>query len=322
MRVTISPATAAARFRTPKSIDADGAAADRFPRCGPGQPCCRRPPYPPDGARGFRLPESNRSPRRSAHWQRGYPAASVPSPCSVRARTWHDTPWQRRRSSGSLKRRAGVREDDRPFCTVGIGSVFAHESGGLLTHQKRAERRVPKRVECHTRFGFGDLLAKNAGNPAIDVVHDKRGSPKVANNILEQYRDGRWFGRIARVPAHAMGPIQILQHRFVRVPGCDADPHAALCKQPSAACADARTAANDDGYILHGRVRVVRLGLSHVSCSMCRRMSVTGEETSCRLFAMTAFGSDALTSAPEATWASISLSLKPSSARTGRLCSP
>src|SRR5882762_907494 len=59
MRVTISPATAAARFRTPKSIDAGGAAADRFPRCGPDRPCCRRQSYPPDGARGYRLPESN-----------------------------------------------------------------------------------------------------------------------------------------------------------------------------------------------------------------------------------------------------------------------
>jgi len=130
----------------------------------------------------------------------------------------------------ALKRCAGVGEDDRPFCAVGIGSVFAHESGGLLTHQKRAERRVPNRVECHIRFSFGNLLAKNARNPAIDVVHDKRGSPKVANNILEQHRHGRWFARIARVPAHAMGPLQILQHRFVRIPGCDADPHAVLRK--------------------------------------------------------------------------------------------
>src|ERR1700757_2856394 len=101
MWVTISPPTAAARFRTPKSIDAGDAAADRFPRCGPGRPYCRRQSVPPDGARGHRLPESNRSPHRSAHWRRGYPAASAPSPCSVRARIWHDMPWQRRRSMGS-----------------------------------------------------------------------------------------------------------------------------------------------------------------------------------------------------------------------------
>src|ERR1700741_351697 len=123
-------------------------------------------------------------------------------------------------------------------------------------------------------------------------------------------------------PSHAVRLLQILQHRLVRVPGCDGYPHAALRKQPRATCAVAGAAANDDGYVLHGTLRVVRRGLSHVSCSMCRRMSVTGEETSCRLFAMTAFGSDALTSAPEATWPSISLSLRPSSANTARLCSP
>src|SRR4029077_606522 len=107
--------------------------------------------------------------------------------------------------------------------------------------------------------------------------------------------------RIARVPAHVRGPSQILQHLFVRVAGRDADLHAVLRKQPGAACADAGTASNDDGYVLRGRLRVVRLGLSHVSCSMCRRISVTGKETRFRLFAMTAFRSDALTRAPDAT---------------------
>ena len=78
------------------------------------------------------------------------------------------------------------------------------------------------------RVGFGNPLAKDAGHPAVDVVHDERRSPEVSDDILEQQLHGRWFACIARVSAHAVRLLQILQDRFVRIPGCDADTHAAV----------------------------------------------------------------------------------------------
>jgi hypothetical protein len=48
-------------------------------------------------------------------------------------------------------------------------------------------------------IGFGNALAKNAGNPAVDVVHDKRRSPKLSNDIVEQQLHGRWIACIALV---------------------------------------------------------------------------------------------------------------------------
>ena len=167
----------------------------------------------------------------------------------------------------AFERRAGVREDDRSFRAVGVGFVFAHQPRGLLADQKRAERRVPKCVERHARVGFGNPLAKNAGNPAIDVVHDKRRRPKVSNNILEQQLHGRRFACIAGVSAHAVRLLQTLQHRFVRIPGCDGDTHAVFREQPGATRADAGTAANDECNVLYGRSSVAFVGLSHVSCS-------------------------------------------------------
>src|SRR5205085_5785096 len=94
--------TVVARPQTSKLTDAGGAAGDRFPRCGPGRPCCPRHLFPPVDARGYRLPAPSQSRRRSAHLLRGYPAASVPLPCSARVQPWLGTPSQRRRSMGSL----------------------------------------------------------------------------------------------------------------------------------------------------------------------------------------------------------------------------
>ena len=48
--VTIFRPTAAARFRMPRSSDAGDAVADRFARCDPGRPGCRRRSFRPTGA--------------------------------------------------------------------------------------------------------------------------------------------------------------------------------------------------------------------------------------------------------------------------------
>ena len=85
-----------------------------------------------------------------------------------------------------FERRAGVREDDRSFRAVGVYFIFAHVLGCLLTYQKRAERRVLKCGKRQGWVGFGDPFAKNAFNPAINVVHDQRRRPEISNNILEQ----------------------------------------------------------------------------------------------------------------------------------------
>ncbi len=99
---------------------------------------------------------------------------------------------------------AGVREDDGSLGAVCVRFVLAHEPGCLLTDQERAERRVSQRVEHHARVGFGDPLAKDAGNAPVDVMHDKRGSPEVSNNILKQQRHGSGLACIARVSTHAV----------------------------------------------------------------------------------------------------------------------
>ncbi len=62
----------------------------------------------------------------------------------------------------ALKRCACVREDDRSSRAVGVWCILAHMPGRLLTHQKRAERRVAKCFEHHAGVGFGDPLAKDA----------------------------------------------------------------------------------------------------------------------------------------------------------------
>src|ERR1700751_5776884 len=56
--VTTSRPTVVARLQTPKSTDAGGAAANRFPRCGPDRPCCRRTLFLPAFGTGGRLPAS------------------------------------------------------------------------------------------------------------------------------------------------------------------------------------------------------------------------------------------------------------------------
>jgi hypothetical protein len=59
-------------------------------------------------------------------------------------------------------------------------------------------------------------------------VDDEGGSPEVSNDTLEEQLHGRRLACIARVAAHAVRLLEILQDRFVRVPGCDADSHAAV----------------------------------------------------------------------------------------------
>jgi hypothetical protein len=75
--------------------------------------------------------------------------------------------------------------------------------------------------------GFGDPLAKDSGHPTVDVVHDERRSPEVSHDVLEQQLDGRGLARVARVSAHAVRLLQVLQNRLVGGSGCDGDMHAA-----------------------------------------------------------------------------------------------
>ena len=135
-----------------------------------------------------------------------------------------------------------------------------------MTDQKRAERRVSKCFERHDRIGFDNALAENAGNPAIDVMHDKPRRPDVLNDIPEQLRHGRRFAGIAGVSTHAMRLLEGLKDRFFGIPGCDADTHAVFREQPGATRADARAAADNECNVLYGRLGVA-LGLSHVVSS-------------------------------------------------------
>jgi len=65
-------------------------AVDRFRDEVGVAPCCRRHRSRPEVRAGVPSTEVQRSPRRSDTLATWIPAASVPSPCSVRARTWHD----------------------------------------------------------------------------------------------------------------------------------------------------------------------------------------------------------------------------------------
>jgi hypothetical protein len=56
---------------------------------------------------------------------------------------------------------------------------------------------------------------------------------------------------------------QVLQNRFVRIPGRDSDMHAALREQLGATRTDTGATPNDEGNILYGCVSV---GLGHVLC--------------------------------------------------------
>jgi len=127
--VTISRPMVVAPPRTPKSSDAGDAVADRFPRCDPGRPCCRRHLFPPIDARGYRLPASSQSRRRSAHLLHGYPVASVPLPCSVRVQTLPGTPSQRRRpvplgASSVTVFKVATLPKRRRFAGVPIPTIF------------------------------------------------------------------------------------------------------------------------------------------------------------------------------------------------------
>jgi hypothetical protein len=56
---------------------------------------------------------------------------------------------------------------------------------------------------------------------------------------------------------------QVLQNRFVRIPGRDSDMHAVVREQLGATRTDTGATANDEGNILYGCVSV---GLGHVLC--------------------------------------------------------
>ena len=114
----------------------------------------------------------------------------------------------------AFERCACVREDDRSFGAVRVRFVFVHEPGRLLTHQERAERRVSERVERHTWVGFDYPLSEDVGNPAVDVVYDKRRRPEVSNDILEQRLHESWFACVARVSTNAVSLLQVLQDRL------------------------------------------------------------------------------------------------------------
>ena len=152
----------------------------------------------------------------------------------------------------AFERCARVREDDRALRAVGVGFVVAHESRCLLTHQKRAECRVSKCLERHARVGFGNALAKNAGHPAVDVVHDERRRAEIPNDIVEEPLHGRRFACIAGVSANAVLLLQSRQDRFVRIPRGDGDTHAALREQPGATRADAGSAPDDECNVSYG----------------------------------------------------------------------
>src|SRR5260370_20515269 len=167
----------------------------------------------------------------------------------------------------AFERCACIREDDRSFGAVRVRFVLAHDPGRLLTHQERAERRVSKCVKRHTWVGFGNPLSKDAGNPAVDVVHDEPRSPEVSNNILKQQLHGRWLAGIACVSTHAMVLLQVLEAGFAWVSSCNADRHAVLRKQPRTTSADAGSTPNDQCNVSFGRLSVAFGGCCHVSCS-------------------------------------------------------
>jgi len=103
-----------------------------------------------------------------------------------------------------------------------------------LTYEKRAERRVSKGFERHDGVGFDNALAENAGNAAVDVMHDEPRRSDVSNDILEQLLHGRRFACIAGVSAHAMHLLQCLKDRLFGIPGCDGDTHAVFREEPCA----------------------------------------------------------------------------------------
>ena len=126
----------------------------------------------------------------------------------------------------TFERRAGVCENDRSFSAVIVEFVSEHETSCLLTYQKGAERRVSKRFEHHDRVSFDKALAENAGNAAIDVMHNKPRRPDVSNDVLEEPLDGRRLACITGVSANAVHLLEALKDGFFRISGCDGDTHA------------------------------------------------------------------------------------------------
>jgi hypothetical protein len=135
-----------------------------------------------------------------------------------------------------------------------------------LSYQKRAERRVLKCFEYHGRVSFDNVLAENAGNPAIDVMHDKPRRSDFLNDIIEKLRHGGRFGCIAGVSPHAMRLLEGLKNCFFGIPGSDGHTHATLREQPGATRADARATADNERNLLYG-IFGVAAGLSHVVSS-------------------------------------------------------
>src|SRR4030081_1886696 len=91
------------------------------------------------------------------------------------------------------------------------------------------------RIVSNAMFGVDDPLAKDAGNPSIDVVHDEGGRSKLTSDALEQKLHGSRIAGIARVSPHTVGLLESVQDRLVRISGGDGDAHALSRKQPCAA---------------------------------------------------------------------------------------
>jgi hypothetical protein len=154
----------------------------------------------------------------------------------------------------TLQGRACIRENDCSFGAVAARFVAKHVSRGLLTNQKRTERRIPHGFKRQARIRIGNPLSEYRRHPAVNVVHDKCWSAEIANNILEQQVDRCRLGRIASVSAHSVRFFDTLQGRLVRVPSGNTDPHAVFREQSTATGADARTATDDQCHVLDGGV--------------------------------------------------------------------
>ena len=100
----------------------------------------------------------------------------------------------------ALERCACIREDDRSPRAICVRFVLAPELGlpCRATHKSCALRRVPKCVQHHAWVGFGNRLAKDAGNPPIDVMHDQRRTPEVSRNVLKKAAAPRKLAHLRR----------------------------------------------------------------------------------------------------------------------------
>ena len=59
-------------------------------------------------------------------------------------------------------------------------------------------------------------------------MHDEGQSTKATHDSLDQLSYGVRLARIAAVAANAMASLETFEDRLVRIPSCDANPHASL----------------------------------------------------------------------------------------------